>query len=467
MSKENNNTDNSLYCIDKGKRSFKYLSVVKLFRDKYSTVSYNSKVYIYVNGVYVEGASVIKSEISNLAVEIGINGSIVRPTSEIIHYLQTLNSEFEYPFNKHHNAIPVNNGVVLIDFKSGTFELAPHDPKYKFNYRLSVDYVDVDEDTTRVIHDDALCKYVGGERVNVLYQLMAQPILQALGSAPFKKGYLLQGDPDAAKSSFLEIPLRMYGKESHSHISLQRLAEDRFALAELEHKMLNVYDDLSNVPMKDAGVIKAITGSRTIGVQRKGENGYDADIFAVHVYTCNTPPEVGDRVQNDTAFWERFEYVEFINHFSNDPYFYDRVFTSDNLSVLFYDVLKHVMYIRKNGLYFKSTAGEVRELWNYSADPLYKFLETNMESSDSTVYIDKDTFLESYTRWCQSNDIITSKIHPNTNSFTRALDKYQIQPTQVQTSSGRKRCYAVQKRWLHTSEFGCVCLIPTTKQGTL
>lgn len=468
MIEKDENIDSSLYRVDdRGKHTFNYLQVVKFFRDKYTTISFNSKVFIYHDGMYTDGTGRIKSEISDLAVTIGISGSITRPTSEIMHYLQTLGADFEYPFNKYKNTIPVNNGVVEIDFINGTFELVPHDPKYRFNYKLAVDYVDVDENTVRTIHNDALCKYVGESRVNVLYQLMAQPLLQALGSAPFKKGYLLQGDPDAGKSSFLEIPLRMYGSESHSHVALQRLAEDRFALAELEHKMLNVYDDLSNVPMKDAGIIKATTGSRTFSIQRKGETGYDADIFAVHVYTCNTPLEVGDRVQSDTAFWERFEYVEFISHFSNDPYFYEHVFTSENLSVLFYDILVHAVHIQKHGLYFESTASEVRELWNYSADPLYKFLETEMEPCDNSVYIDKDKFLESYTRWCHSNDVITSKIHPNTNSFTRALDKYRIIATKISTSSGRPQCYEMPYRWSTMSLFNCDCLIPSKTQSTL
>lgn len=468
MPKNSNKTDESLYNIDeKGKVSLNYIQIVKMLQKKYHTIAYGGRIYVYVEGVYADGEVVLKSEISNIAIQAGISGSVTRPTHEIMHYLKTLEPEYDYPFNRYDNAIPVQNGVVRVDFDSETFELVPHDPKYRFNYRFTVDYVNVKEGTERIIHNDAFCKYVDKNSVETLYQMFVQPILQALGSAPFKKAYLLQGDPDAGKSSFLEIPLKLFGNKLHSHVSLQHLAEDRFALAGLEGKMLNVYDDLSNVLMKDGGVFKTLTGKKRHSIQHKGYDIYDADLFAVHIYTCNSPPEVGDRVQSDTAFWERWEYVIFSNHFEKDPYFFERTFTPENMSVLLYDILIHVLKVRKNGLSVNSAASEVRELWNYNADPLYKYIETNFEDCESDTHISKDKLLDSYKRWCVSNDVEGSKILGTESAFTRALDKYQVVAGKITTSDGRVPCYTMAKRWSQRSGFACDCLIPKRQQSTL
>jgi phage/plasmid-associated DNA primase len=297
--------------------------------------------------------------------------------------------------------------------------------------------------------------------------MCAQAILQALGSAPFKKAYLLQGDQDAGKSSFLELVLRVFGNNTHSHVSIQRLTDDRFALAELENKMFNVHDDLSDVPMKDAGVFKEITGSSRHGIQRKGETGYDADLFAVHLYTCNTPPEVNERAQRDTAFWGRWEYLVFSNHFDSDPYFYNRVFTPANMSIFFHDVMKQVLEVHNEGLLANSDAGDIREKWNYNADPLYRYSTLNLIDSERNMYIAKDKFLTSYKRWCTGNDIEQSKILGDVNPFTRALDKYRIATKRIRDENGiRIPVYEIPMIWMPESSFAVTPIIQKTDQSS-
>ncbi len=458
-----------LFEVDAAKnRKLKYIEVSEMLLILHNVISFKGTLYVYDDGVYVDGTDVIKSDIANLAKDIGFNGSITKATNEIMHFMMYDAPKKAYPFNLHDNAIPVKNGVVVIDFDSETFELLPHSHKWGFNYKFDVEYLEQKEDTRRVMHDDVFCKYVGERDINTLYQIPAQAILQMLGSAPFKKAYLLQGEAHAGKSSYLEVLLRMFGEESQSGVSLQQISSDRFALADLEGKVLNVYDDLAGVPINDSGVFKTLTGAHKHRVQRKHMQPYDANISAVQVYTCNVPPMFDDRVAKDTAFWERWEYVNFIGTFDVDPYFYDRIFTEDNLSLLFIDVLKCVVAVRKNGLKINSTASEVREKWSYNADPLYQFIKANLVESERGMKLNKDKLLESYKRWCLSTGVDGAKILQTKTAFTRSIDKYGVlNSKEITVEQGRNHVYVLPYIWNNESAFLFTPLTVKTEQSIL
>lgn len=492
--KPKNTPRDDLFDTDQyGNCKLNYIAVAEMLAKKYNIISHREVIYVYSDGVYVEGSELIQTEIANISKCAGCNGGVRMPSKEIIHYLTYDAPEVDYPFNKYSDMIPVKNGIVKINFDGGTFALIPHNPAYKFNYKFDINYrkprtsensphsmfnplfIDydiftfgVDDIVERDIIDNVLHDYVNNHDVDILYQIPAQAILQALGSAPFKKAYLLQGDPHAAKSGYLELLLRLFGKDAHSHVPLQAIGSDKFALADLEGKTFNTYDDLSNVPIKDGGVFKTLTGGHEHHIQRKGIQGHNATITAVHVYTCNTPPVFDKFVQHDTAFWERWEYVAFTNTFAVDPFFYDKAFTKENLEKCFYNILDFVVNVKNNGLKVNSTAGEVREKWSHSADPLYMYIEVNMDESERSMCIDKDKLIQSYKRWCVSNDIDTQKIITTKKAFTNAADKYGMIAARPTDANGlRVPCYEMGYTWKSESRFAVDKIKMKTEQNTV
>lgn len=450
-----------------GNCSLNFIEVSKMLGNKHNVIGYNGSIYAYSDGVYSEGLELIKTEIANLSKCAGCNGGVRMPATEIVFYLTYDNPEKEYPFNRYHNMIPVKNGIVVIDFDNGTFELIPHSPEYKFNYKFDIEYKKPENPNNKGVIDGVFNSWVDAHDVDILYQIPAQAILQGLGSSPFKKAYLLQGDPHAAKSGYLEGLSQTFGEDSLSHVPLQTLSGDRFALANLEGKTFNTYDDLSNIPLKDGGVFKTLTGGHKHEVQRKGVQGYSATITAVHVYTCNTPPQFDQSVQHDTAFWERWEYIRFINSFEVDPYFYEKTFTKENLERFFYNILEYVVSVRNDGLKINSTASEVREKWSYSADPLYMYIDANLEASERTMHIDKDKLQESYQMWCVANDIDSQKIITSKTSFTQAIDKYGVFATRVIDSNGlRVSCYEMLYKWNKETTHAEKRIMLKTEQNT-
>ena len=431
-------------------------------REKYNVISYNEEIFVYAGGYYKPSTVEIKSEIQAIAKSVGYTGPLKKATDEIIHYIKYAEPCIEYPFNGL-GKIPVSNGVIDIDVESETISLLPHSPEYKFNYILPVSY---DRDAPDTIHDEMICKYVDEKYRDILYQIPAQAIIQ-IESDPFKKAYLIQGDPHAAKSTYLALNERVFGMDNISGESLHSLGDNRFAKASLERKMFNVYDDLSDIPMKDTGEFKTLTGKRMHSIERKGKEAYMAPITAVHIYTCNAPPSFDKKVKQDTAFWERWEYVVFPYWFKKDAGFTKRMFTDENISGYFNRILRAVIDIKNSGLKISSTASEVREMWSYDSDPLYQFMKENLEIGDVHICVDKDSLLQTIQRWALSNDIDMAKIPATTTGLTQSLDKYDVAAKRVTNNVGTQvHVYELPGKWKIDSKFMATRVALKTEQGT-
>jgi len=441
-------------------------SIAEGITKRLNAISFNDDLYVYQNGYYVKGEVQIKSQIQEIAKTVGYKGPLKRHTDEILHYMKYDNPHIEYPFNQYNDMLPVNNGIVKIDFDEQRCDLLPHDPSYLFTYKLPVDYMS-DNDGS-VIHKNVISQYVEDNDENILYQMPAQAILQALGAAPFKKAYILQGDPNAGKSSYLELLLRCFGKRNISGQSLQSLSESNFSVANLEGKQFNVYDDLSDIPMKDTGVFKTLTGKHDHWVQRKGVQGYETYIHAVHIYTCNSPPTFDKRVKNDTAFWDRWEYTHFPYKFEKDPYYYDKTFTPDNISGFFSRVLKTAIQIKAHGLITNSTASEVREMWSFNSDPLYQFIQESFDTERGSMYIEKDGLIECINKWAIANDVDMEKIPSGKTAMTQALDKYEIYSARPKNADGvQVQAYSIPGVWKMGANFTVQKIIQKTEQSNL
>jgi|GEM_PF-1884530 len=446
--------------------SLKLANIAEGVTKRLNVVSFNKQLYVYQNGHYVPGEVHVKAEIQDIAKTVNYTGALKRPTEEIIHYMTFESPYFEYPFNQYTDMVPVNNGIVRINFEEQCCELLPHDPKYMFTYCYPVNYNPENDGST--IHKEVISKYVENGTKDLLYQIPAQAILQALGSAPFKKAYIIQGDPHAGKSSYLELLNRVFGTEYISAESLQALCERQFSIANLEGMMVNAYDDLSDIPMKDTGVFKTLTGKHDHMIERKREQGYKGFIHAVHVFTCNSPPTVDKGVQRDTAFWERWEYIHMPYRFDLDAYFYDRVFTPENISGFFSRVLQAAIQIRAHGLLTKSTAGEVRERWSFNSDPIYQFIDENIELGNGSMYIEKDKLTDVIVMWARANDVDMEKIPSSSKAWTQALDKYEIFPHRVKPLNGvQVQAYGVPGVWRPDSKYQVQRIIQKMEQGKL
>ncbi len=409
-------------------------ALAEFLYERYHTVSFNERLFTYQDGIYREDKGALSAEVKRILRGCGTHEQLTKVWREVKAHLLALHPYERYPFNAARDLIPCENCVLRIDFGNGTISPEPHSPAHRFAFKLPVTF---DPDATPEAATALLAQYVEPEDVPLLIQPLAQALLQAELDKPFKKSYLFEGRTNAGKSSVIMIYDGFFGRENISHVSLHAIATDRFCNSRMEGKLLNVYDDLSDVPLEQIGTFKNLTGSTAHSIEAKFQQAYEGRVFCVQLYTCNKPPRVPAVAETDMAWWERWEYVRFTGAFPIDPDFYERTLTPAFYSSLLRAVLDTMIEIRQRGaLTVNRTALEVRERWSLMADPLYRFIDAKMERLQATISdFDKGKLWRAYLEWCEAEQVDMSHRLTSLTAFTQALPRYGI--IELRTSKAR------------------------------
>jgi phage/plasmid-associated DNA primase len=440
-------------------------------------IMFNDNMFAYQDGYYKNDPISVRAEatrILNGILKDEKSGGISSKLNDVMTYIKNDNPVNEYPFNTSTNAFPVKNGVVVLDFETGTCMLEDHDPeKWKFNYIMPVE---CDKNASGDLIVDEFKKYT--TEYNVLIQVLAQALLQAMRYGPYKMAYLFKGPKDCGKTTILELYEMLIGVSCKCSIGLNELTPQfRFSKAGLEGKLLNLHDDLGYFRMSETGVFKSLTGGYSHQVEHKGIMPYNANLTAVHVFTTNTPAGFDRVIYNDLAFWERWCYVEFNNRFVIDDDFKKRVFTEENISGLLNEIIKMMFEIKKNKrLPFTQDWTEVRDKWVQESNLLYKFIEDNMVAGGTTAIM-KEQLLTALGQWCRDTKQKEEMIPRSTPELSDLVEVCGGEMDARRKFMGRedegvKHCYILNFTWKPTSRYkiyttACVTDIPIAIQPTV
>ena len=441
-----------LYTVsEKGKSRLDFQRIADVLIARYEPVTFNGVVWIYDGGLYRREQGEILSFVSEVARAALFEGSLTTAVREVTAYVAAHDPTPDYPFDNYPNALPLSNGVLIIDWEAETATLHPYAPKYRFTRRWPVAF-DPDADPGP-IHDQALTLYVDDDEVTALYQLPAQAILQFCGIGPFKKSYIFEGPTNGGKSTYIEHFLnKLFGAENISGISLQEIGNNRFVSGSLENKVINRCDDLADIPLRNVGPFKTLTGGFSHQIERKYEKDYPGRITAVHCFATNMPPEVPDNVAFDSAFWGRFVYLRFNNVFEVDPGFPDRVFTPKNMAGALNRILQEAFTIRTTGrLTFDQDPGSVKDEWQMAANPFERFVSSEMEPVKDAVLFDKGKLFRQFLAWCDENEINPRKVPGTLTSFTQLIFSSGFKP--VRRGKMREQAYEARYAWRADSRF--------------
>lgn len=440
-----------------------YLS--KLFNVKY----FKEVIYIYdaKKQIYKPNENEINTHVRDNYTKWNVTKQLQSWLREINAHITSMGNEEEYPFNTAPNKIPVINGVIEInyDVKAGYdydelstigksfneikipgndlkryVKLLNHGPEHLFTYKLSVFF------NPTIRPNEArglLLQWV--DIPDRLLQIPAQALLQTQHGHSYKKAHLLQGEPHAGKTSFITLLYKLFPQEFTEAIRLQQVCEDRFVGGNLEGKLLNMYDDLEDLPLNTIEPFKTLTGSCTHGIERKYEKHYTGRVTAVHVFSCNYPPEYPDKVKRDTAFWERWEYIKFPYSYAVDPNFYERTFTDTMVSSFFNAVLLAMIDIQRNGLLVKSDIQEVMSNWSINSDPIYEFLSWGFGRNTDTKtpnHYSKEKLHAYYLDYCTTHGIPEYKTKMSLKAFTTTLQPHGFLPVRLRIKGENYEVFA-------------------------
>jgi len=211
----------------------------------------------------------------------------------------------------------------------------------------------------------------------------------------------------------------------------------------MEGKLLNVYDDLEDIPLNTVDAFKTLTGSCSHQIERKHKDSYTGKVSAVMVFTCNFPPEYPPKVMRDAAFWERWEYVIFPYSYPVNPNFYAEVFTERMKSSFLNALLWMMVKIKKSGLVVTSDIQTVMHNWSINADPLYSFIETTFTPGDGKTHkqMEKSRVYQLYTKYCDENNIAEHRRKGTQTALTLALQAHGFFPQRRVINGKRVEVY--------------------------
>lgn len=419
--------------IPTGEKEKKASSKVDFFtisdeiRGEMHTISVRQNLFYRENGVYIPNHGQIEARIQSILTEMGYERSLTTAKREVLSNLSDHEPYQEPPFNKHPGYVPVGNGILYIDKDKVT--LHPYTDEYIFSYRLPVKYdPDADPEPVR----DTLIDWVDEENVKFLIQLPAQAIIQSWGDC-YKAAYLFEGEKNAAKTTYFEFLGSFIGHSNYATTPLADLLYNKYAKFDLLGKILNLADDLSEIPLKNLGEFKKLTGGMAVTVERKHCDRITTPLPCVHAFTCNAPPKCS--ITDDPAWWDRWVYVYFGNTFPVNPGWKRTFITDENLSgflLLVVDAVQDIMA----GNFHRMNPDMVRDTWMSASDTVSMFVHQECERKPDGM-VPKDLFYDEYVRAC--NEV--KKTPVELGMITRSLKKMGIHLTRPREGKKRFQSY--------------------------
>jgi phage/plasmid-associated DNA primase len=437
--------------------------IANLILKDINILTFKDTIFVYRDGFYRSETETVVDKVTLTLNDIckGANSNnIDRKIKDVMAQIRTKSRINAYPFNDYKNALPVENGVIIFDFENQSCKLIDHNPtKYRFNYKIPIKY---DSGVTNTIISDMLKDYT--DTPDKLIQIPAQSFMQAMGHGPYKRAYLIYGKKNSGKTTFIELMECMIGQDGFCDVSLDKISQ-RFQIASLEGKLLNLHDDMGYFTLSDTGTFKTITGRRQHDIERKGIQSYTGTLNAVHVFTTNTPAKFDSRIKTDEAYWERWEFIIFGNEYGMTGDFKEGIFISKNLTAFLNVVIAEMLKIGKNKkLSSETDLYDTREKWMLAGNPLYCMVNELMDpeildirtsgskGSKGTAII-KEELLKILQYWCLDNKMDPRAIPDSLKDLSSLVDACGWEIDAQRMFDGKNsliRCYIIPYKWKQT-----------------
>lgn len=243
-------------------------------------VKINNQLHIYKDGIYTNGYKEIEA---NMIQHIPNLKKTQR--REVLDYMELICDEKE---QSEANLIAFNNGIY--DLASG--ELLPFSAETVITNKIPWDYT---PDAYNALADSTLDKLACNDMtIRALLE-------ECIGYCFYRrnelgKAFILTGDKNNGKSTFLDIVKTILGDKNISALDLKELG-DRFSTSMMFGKLANIGDDIGDDFLQGSQVAtfkKIVTGNR-IKAERKGQDPFEFNPFIKLLFSANDIPRMKDK----------------------------------------------------------------------------------------------------------------------------------------------------------------------------
>lgn len=357
------------------------------------TISFNKRIYCYDKntGTYSPDTGQVNMVIQELARRCEHEEFIPAMQDFVKKMLLGMNVYKEYPFNLPYHRIPFKNGTLHLNQNKTGWIKKEFGPDDMVTWRIPHDYnPDAPTDPVKKVFTE----WSNEADMNILIQIPAHALYHQALRQPFKTVYLIIGETNAAKSTYIYL-LELGFKGMISKVPLQLIGK-QFKNAEMEGKIFNAYDDLKSAAINNTGEFKTHRGKFEHSIEHKGEMAYDGFIKCVYIFSSNPPlPKVDD--VNDDAFFGSWKMIVFDKAFPKDPTWCDRTFTGEFIAGFFNLILDEYLRIIHEGLRGEQSADEVRDIWLGTTDEK-RFIDAVLERKPGNE-IDTDLCYDLYVNY--------------------------------------------------------------------
>lgn len=368
-------------------------------KHKLLTIEENKEIRYYRDGVYVPGGDILIEKVAEAIYGYDLAN---RHLSEIKGHIMRKTYHKRADIDADINIINLKNGLYNIQ----TGEFKEHSPDYLSINQISVVY---NPKARPQLFWQFLIQVLYSQEIRTAIELMAYTFYR---DNPFELITILFGYGANGKSVFTGLLTALHGAKNVSNVPLSAMLGDNFALSDLEGKSVNIDTELTSTTIRDASVLKKITGRQPIRIQRKHERAYDAPMYTKLFFSANRIPMAYDE---SDAFFRRKLILGFPNRFEGDrgpnredPDMLKKLTTVEELSGIF-NVLMIALkrLLNRNRIFIKEkTIEQRRDRYAFAANPVETFIEEAVlkESVESDV-VTKEKLYQAYTRFCNKHNL--------------------------------------------------------------
>jgi P4 family phage/plasmid primase-like protien len=384
-------------------------AIANLLLEKYRIKTIGNErvrdLFLYRDGIYIEGVNILKAEIEQILGELCTKHAI----GEIIDKIKNRSLADREELQSPRNFLNFSNGVFNLDTK----ELSPHSPDHVFLTKLPVSYTS-EADCPGI--KKFLSEILDPEDIKIIQQWFGYVLYRKYF---IKKAIIFVGEGNTGKTTLLRVLEAMIGRENISGVSLQRISQDKFSAAHFWNKMVNIYDDLAFKDVNDNGGFKIATGGGLITGEYKYGNQFVFENYAKLTFACNKVPEVED--SNDPAYFDRWIIIHFRKEVTKpDKFLIDRITSAEELSGLANWALEGLReLLATQSFSYLKDSHDIKIEMQRSGSPIAQFVQDCLTESVGE-WIRKDDLHAAFIRYIRSKNMPPVTIE----DFGRKLPQY-------------------------------------------
>lgn len=357
----------------KGKRKrFDHEGLARIICENYHVINVDGMLMQYDNGVYLPA----HREGIERIICANVPDTTIKQRSEVYATLKLISRSYKYddcfPYLDY---FAFSNGVFKLDLESQSLVKVENDPERLIFNRIPYPYdPNAYNDLLNQFLDDIAC---GDQDIKIQLAEMLGHSLMRRNS--IRGIFVLLGETSNGKSTFLDMVSHMLGNENTSHIKMHELSE-RFNKWQIGYKLANIGDDISTEYLPDSNIIKSISTSDCITVERKGKDAYVINPYCTLMFSANELPRLKDA---GMAMLNRVTIIPFNANFNAnsenfDPNLINKLIEPDVMKALVNMAVWGLINIKRNqGLTLTQAKVDIRMAYAELNNPVLMFIKDN------------------------------------------------------------------------------------------